>query len=124
MLQMMQVLFIDELGQVSTKMLAVLDIILRKVSILNIYLGGLLVIGTLDHKQLPPLKGKPFMTLQHILTSLEFVILQHSLRASGDPDFQRLQNIARLHPRKYKEYPALIDEFRRLIVSVCTFVND
>ena len=66
-LQMMQVLFIDEISQVSTEMLAIFDIILRKVRNSNIYLGGLLVIGTLDHKQLPPVKEKQFMTSPHIL---------------------------------------------------------
>ena len=54
---MVQVLFLDELGQVSSEMLAVLDIILRKVRNSNTYLGGLLIIGTLDHKQLPPVNG-------------------------------------------------------------------
>ena len=49
-LLMMQVLFIAELGQVSTEILAILDIILRKIRNSNMYLGGLLVIGTLDHK--------------------------------------------------------------------------
>ena len=121
-LQMVQVLFLDELGQVSSEMLAVLDIILRKVRNSNTYLGGLLIIGTLDHKQLPPVKGKPFMTSPHVLTSFAFTVLQHSVRASGDPDFQRLQNIARLHPRCYEENPDLIDEFKELISRVCTFV--
>lgn len=120
----MQLHFIDELGQVSTKMLDTLDIILRKVRNTNSYLSGLLVIGTLDHYQLPPIKGKPFTTSPHILTSFEFVRLQHSVRASGDPDFHRLQKLVRLHPSKYEEYSALIDEPRRIIVSVCAFVDN
>ena len=46
------------------------------------------------------------------------------MRASGDPNFQRLQTIARLHPRKYEANFSLIDEFWILLVSLCTFVDD
>ena len=96
---MLQILFIDKLGQVSTEMLAVLDIVLRKVRNFNIYLGGLLI-DTSDHTQIPPVKENPFMASPHILTSFEFVTLQYLLRVSGDPSYQHLQNIAHPHPRK------------------------
>ena len=101
-LQMTQTLFIDKLGQVSTEILAVLDIILRKVRNSHIYLGELLVVDTLDHKQLTPIKGTILMISLHIFTSFEFLILQYSVRVSGDPGYQRRQNIAHLHPRNYK----------------------
>ena len=87
-------------------------------------MGGLLVIGTLDHKCLPPVKGKPFMMSPYILTSFDFVTHQHSVRANRDLGYQRLQNIAHLHARKYKESPKLIVEFKILIISVCTFADD
>ena len=45
------------------------------------------------------------MTSPHILTSFKFLTLQHSVRATGDPDFQCFQNITRLHPRKYENLP-------------------
>ena len=48
-IQMVQVLFIDKLDQVSVEMLDVLDIILHKVRNYNIYLGGLLITRSLDH---------------------------------------------------------------------------
>ena len=86
----MQVVFIDELSQVSIQMLDVLDSILRKVRNSNIYLGGLLISGTLDHKQLPPVNRRPCMISPHILTPFEFIVLKHSVRVCGDPDFQRL----------------------------------
>ena len=121
---MLQIIFLDELGQVSSEMLAVLDIILRKVRNSNTYLGGLLIIGTLDHKKFPPISGRLFMTSLHILTSFEFIVLLHSVRTSCDPEFQRLQNIARLHPRCYEGYPQLIEEFKGLILRVCTFINN
>ena len=49
--------------------------------------------------------------------------MEKSVRASGQPDFQRIQNIARMHPDEYEKNPALIDEFEILLSSTCTFVS-
>ena len=84
---MMQALFIDNLGQVFIEMLAVLDVILHKVRNSNICLGGLLIIGNLDHRHPPPVNGRLLMASPHILTSFESIILKHSVRTCGDPDF-------------------------------------
>ena len=113
-LQMIHILFMDEIGQVSSQLMAILDVILRTIRQSNIYVGGLLTIGTLYHRQLPPVNGKLLMASSHIISSFEFIVSQYSVRASGDPDSQRLQNIARMHPRYYEEYPELIDEFKNL----------
>ena len=95
--------------------MTILDVILCTIRQSNTYLGGLLIIGTLDHRQLPPVKGKPLMTSPHIISPFEFIVLQHSVRASGDPDFQRLYNIARMYPRHYEEDSKLIKEFKHLV---------
>ena len=63
------------------------------------------------------------MTSLHIISSFEFIVLQHSVRTS-DADFQRLQNIARLYPRHYRENPTLIGKFKELIGRACTFVDN
>ena len=104
--------------------MATLYIILQRIRNSNIYLGGLLWICTLDHKQLPPITGKPFLTSPHVLICFEFIQLEESVRANSDPDLQRIQKIARLHPQKYIDDPSLIPEFKRLLSSTCTFVND
>ena len=70
-----------------SQLIAILNGILRTIIHSNTYLGGLLIIGTLDHRQLPPVNGKPLMTSPHIISSFEFIALHHSVRASGDPDF-------------------------------------
>ena len=70
----------------------------------------------MDHKQLYPPKGLPFLVSSNILTSFEFVRLYHSIRATGDPSFQRLQILARLHPTKYTEN--LLNEFEYLLSTV------
>ena len=101
-LKMVDVLFLDEVGQISCEMLSCLDIILRRIRQNNIFLGGLLFICTLDQKQLPPIEGKPFLVSPMILSCFEFILLNESVRASGDPSLQRIQQIARMNPKMYE----------------------
>ena len=123
-LKMVDVLCLDEVGQISSEMLSCLDIILRRIRNNNICLGGLLFICTLDHKQLQPIDGRPFLVSPMVLSCFKFVRLSESVRANGDPDLQRIQNIARMHPQKYEESPDLISEFKNLLSSTCTFVDN
>ena len=53
-LKSMDVLFIDELALTSSKMMGIIDIILRTVKGSNTYMGGTLIIFTLDHLQKQP----------------------------------------------------------------------
>ena len=68
-------MFFDKLGQASSEMLVVLNIILRKVRNSNTCLGELFIIGILDHKQLPPISRRPFITSPYILTSFALIVL-------------------------------------------------
>ena len=111
-LQMMDILFFDEIGQLSANMLSCLDIILRRVRDNNILLGGILFICTLDHKQLPPITGKPFLVTPIVLTCFKFIGLKESVRESADSDLQRIQQSSRMNPRSYEETPCLITEFQ------------
>ena len=52
------------------------------------------------------------------------VCLSTSVRAALDPRLQRLQFIAHMHYRKYKEDPYLLTEFRDLLATTCQFVDD
>ena len=123
-LKMVDVLFLDEVGQISCEMMSCLDLILRKIRNNNIFLGGLLFICTLDHKQLPPIDGKPFLVSPMVLSCFEFVCLTESMRASSDPSLQRIQQIARMNPNCYDENPDLITEFKNLLLHTCTFVDN
>ena len=104
-------------------MIALLNKILQYIRGNNIFMGGLLIISTLDHKQLQPVSGRPFLVSAYIISCFRFVILKHSVRAAGDPSFQRIQNIARMHPKMYSSDPMLLQELAELIKSNCTFVN-
>jgi len=81
LLQRLDVLFIDELGQVSAEMLAVLDIVMRCIRDNSIFMGGLLLIATMDPLQLPPVSGRPALLLPHMLTVFTLNELQESVRA-------------------------------------------
>ena len=123
LLKILDILFIDEIGQVSSELLGTLDIILRKIRMNDIFFGGLLIISTLDHKQLPPVRGKPFLTSSHILSCFESYILESSVRAHDDHEFSRLQSIARMSPQSYIENPKLLETFKSLLSTCCTFVS-
>ena len=69
MLLKLDVLFADELGQLSTEMLSALDIILCRVRGSSLLMGGVLIIGTIDHLQLKPVRGKPILISPHVITS-------------------------------------------------------
>ena len=120
-LRTMDILFIDEIGQVSSQLLSTLDILLRQVRDTNIFFGGILIVATLDHRQLAPVKGLPFLLNSHILTCFDFQTLNHSVRANNDLKFQRLQFICRMHPKEYNQ--EILDEFKELVSNECTFVD-
>ena len=86
-------------------------------------MGGLLLICTLDHKQLQPVTGRPFLLLAHIISCYRFVILKGSVWASNDYNFKRIQNILRMHPSEYERNPELLPELATLLSNNCTYVN-
>ena len=118
----LNILFIDEIGQISAELLSTLDIILRKIRRNNTFFGGLLIISTMDHKQLPPVKGRPFLVSSHIISCFKFSVLKHSVRAGQDYNLERAVNIARMNPEEYNT--DLLHEFKELIANSFTHVND
>ena len=122
LLRKIDILFFDEIGQLPSELLAVIDIILRRIRDTNIFLGGVVIFGTIDHTQLQPVKGRPFLTSSHVITCFKMVMLTTSVRSFGDLPFQRLQEISRLHYKMYSLDPSLIPEFKRLLSETCTFV--
>lgn len=123
LIQKLDILFFDEIGQLSSELLAVLDIIFCRIRDTNIFFGGVVIIGTIDHTQLQPVNGRPFLTSSHVITCFKMTMLKTSVRAVGDLNFQRIQQIARMHYSKYQIHPDLISEFKRLLGCTCTFVT-
>ena len=63
--------------------------ILRAIRNDNIPFGGVLLLLTMDHTQLAPVQGKPFLVLSHFLSCYKMVRLEYSVRANSDLIFQR-----------------------------------
>ena len=88
--------------------LCLLDIVFRSIRETTIYLDRVLLICTMNHKQLYPINETPVLISSQIPTIFAFVTLEHSIRASNNPNFQRIQAIARMHPSKYNEDPSTL----------------
>ena len=118
------ILICNEMGQVSTEFLATIDIILRKIRDSNMYLGGVLIIGTMDHTQIHPIEGRPVLTSSHMITSFRMTALQHSVRAGSDLPFQRIQEIVRENHRKLITNADLLNEMLELCSNHLTFISN
>jgi hypothetical protein len=95
-LQMLDVLYFDELGQASSELVSCIDMIFRLVRGSDQFFGGVLVIATIDPLQLRPIRGRPFLVSPFVLTCFRFSLLKHSVRAADDLFFQRMQDISRM----------------------------
>ena len=84
----MNVLLLDECGQLSAQQFALIDIILRHARDSSLPFGGVLIIGTFDHYQLGAIQGLPFLLSSHILTDFTLVKLEYSVRACKDKVLQ------------------------------------
>ena len=125
LLMTLDVLICDEIGQLAADFIAVIDIILRRIRGNSQYMGGLLILCTMDHTQIQSFgKRRPFLTSSHIIPCYRMVNLSHSVRAFHDKKYQRLQYICRLHYRKLMDEPALVDEFISLCSQCLTFVEE
>jgi hypothetical protein len=43
------------------------------------FMGGVLLIGTLDHLQIQPINGRPFLTANAIIPGFKMIALKHSV---------------------------------------------
>ena len=122
-LRRLDVLFLDECGQVSAELLSILDIIMRKVRNSSLFMGGVLLIGTIDQVQLRPIKGLPFLLSPYVLTTFSIVILTEYVRCGKCVVLQRMNELARSFPTTEADRQACRREMRALLQDNCTFVH-
>ena len=120
----MDVLLLDECGQLSAQQFALLDIILRHMRRNSLPFGGVLIFGTFDHAQLGAIQGLPFLLSSHILTDFKLIRMKHSVRAHGDPKLQEIQKITRMSPSRLRGNVELKEKFAKLIRENLKFVDD
>jgi len=114
----LDVIFIDEMGQLSAEQISILDIILRYVRKTEAYLGGLLLISAMDLEQLGAIEGKPILMCSNILVSYRIIDFQHYVRCRADRDSQLLCELCRRSSITQEERA----QFINLIVTKCNFV--
>ena len=115
-------LFVDELGQKSAQQISTIDIICCKLRNSQIRFGGLIIFGSMDNAQIQPINQLPFLTTTLVMTCFQAFELKHSVRAHGDPDFQRLQNLARMCQFELRQSYELKSDFFSLAARILTFV--
>jgi predicted GIY-YIG superfamily endonuclease len=113
-------LFLDEFGLLSAELLAILDMILRYVRRSSCYMGGVLIVTTIDVKQLMPFQGVPAMLSIFVILEYQFVELTQSVRASADPALQEICNLTRTVEWTTEKQQRLA----YLLSENCNFVDD
>ena len=101
----LDVLFFDEMGQCSVEILATFDIISQKVRNINICFGGVLIIFSVDHTQIQPIRGQPFLASSHVIPCFKMVTLKHYIRSVNYVPFKCIQQIARYKYKILEEEP-------------------
>jgi hypothetical protein len=120
-LRQIDVLYADELGLFSDKIVSTLDIIFRRIRDSSLFMGGVHWIASLDHLQMQAIDGRPVLMSPHILTCFDLFLLRESVRASRDAPYRRLQDITRYSRPAFTSN--VIAEFRSLLTTHCNFVK-
>ena len=84
-LERLEVLFIDEVGQLNTEILCAMEIVLQHVRNNRLPMGGIFTIMSGDPKQLKPPDGSLVWLSPKMLTNYEFFYFAHYVRASPGP---------------------------------------
>ena len=120
--KVLDVIVADELGQLSAEFVATIDIILRKIRSSNVIFGGVLLIGTLDHTQIQPWEGRPFLTSPQLIPCFKMIGLKYSVRTSNMA-MHRMAEIARMKYTALEQDPSLANEFILLASEHFTFTT-
>ena len=123
-LRRLDILFIDECGQINAELLSVLDIILRKVRDSSLFMGGVLLVGTIDQVQLRPITGLPFLLSPYVLTTFSIIVLKEYVRCADCVVLQEMNELARAFPETREDWTRVRNRLRKLICNHCSFVPD
>jgi predicted GIY-YIG superfamily endonuclease len=119
----MDVLLLDELGQINAQLLTILDMILRRIRKSTHWFGGILVFTTMDVRQLKPIHGLPPLLCPSMTSSFLYQKLDIPLR-TNDPSLCAIQAITRMSKKQLTENPEIKRTFFALIGDHCNFIND
>ena len=123
LLRRLDVLVVDEMSQMSAQLLSTLDIVLRRIRDSSLFMGGLLVIGSIDQVQLRPVRGLPFLLSPFVLTTFAIGILEEYVRCSTCERLQEMNAIARFNTRDRDAWKKKLLRFEYILRNSCTFVS-
>ena len=113
----------NEFGQQSAEYMAAYDIILIHVRKSNVYMGRVLLLGTLDHMQIQPANNqRPFLTENSIISCYKMIVLKRYVRSTGDAYFE-VKYLVRKDCLTFDKESNLIERFRHLCSNTFTFVS-
>jgi len=115
-------LALDESGTMSACIFSALDIIMRRVRGVETWMGGMIIVTTIDDKQLKPVDGYPLLLSPNILTCFRVAVLKHSVRSAEDQNQQRIIEISRMPERTLADNLHYIDEVIDIVGKNCQFV--
>ena len=73
------------------------------------FVGGVIIIITMDHTQLQPVEGSTFLLSRHVITCFKMLNLKTYVHAAVDEEFPCLKQIIRMYYRRYIENTQLLD---------------
>ena len=108
LIQRMDAIAFDKHGNQAAELFSAMDIIFHRIRGVNTFMGGILMISTIDDKQLQPIEGFPILLSPHILTTFVVRILEHSVRAAKCRILRRIIQIIR-YPYEYlTKHPSIL----------------
>lgn len=124
LLRRVDVILLDELGQIDSRLLTVLDMVMRRIRHSTLWFGGVLLVTTMDIKQLKPIKGLPPLLNPSMISSFRYHEFKVILRTFDKP-LQRLQQISRMPASYLRSSPEIKDEIKHLLVEAkCNFIKN
>ena len=91
LIKVIDILFIDKIGQLPTEALLTIEIVLRRIrNNSNVFMGGVVIISILDHTQLKLVIGCPLLLSSRVITNFKMAKVETSVRAVADPSLQKI----------------------------------
>ncbi len=120
----MDILLYDKFGQLSAELLKILDIMFRKMHHTSTLFIGVLIIANMDASQFEAIDGLPILLSSHLLTEFVIIALTEYVRAHGDPEFCKIQNVSRMSPSLLKGNVGLEYQVKSLFSTCLTFMEN
>lgn len=117
--QCLDYLYIDELGLMYAELLATLDIIARYIKHSGVFMGGMLIISSMDILQLMPWQGTPIMMSINMIAEFKFHELVESVRAANCAALREICSLTRNISWSLED----IDRFSFLLSTSCMFLS-